>query len=241
MAVVMPGLGRPLADRTSGDPPQVPEEATFPRIAIIESDGETPAIAAAKMPPTDGRPRRRHRQLRPRRRRHQRPPAPRFGFDSDWIVKRTGILERRHALPHQATSDLCHEAARPLHRPAPASAARHRPARPGHVHAGHVVSVDGLPGAGPAQAELRRHRGRGGLRGFMYALITGAAYVVSGRQRPGPDHRRRLQLAHPQPERHQDLSALRRRRRRRAADRAAGRTRASSATAWAPTAAAATC
>src|SRR5207248_5097016 len=36
----------------------------------------------------------------------------RLGFDSDWIVKRTGIHERRHALPHQATSDLCHEAAR---------------------------------------------------------------------------------------------------------------------------------
>src|SRR5215472_14035168 len=36
----------------------------------------------------------------------------RFGFDSNWIVKRTGILERRHVLPHQATSDLCHEAAR---------------------------------------------------------------------------------------------------------------------------------
>src|SRR5688572_31791841 len=36
----------------------------------------------------------------------------RLGFDSDWIVKRTGILERRHALPHQATSDLCYEAAR---------------------------------------------------------------------------------------------------------------------------------
>src|SRR5437016_1572005 len=35
----------------------------------------------------------------------------RLGFDSDWIVKRTGILERRHALPHQATSDLCLEAA----------------------------------------------------------------------------------------------------------------------------------
>src|SRR3954453_23590839 len=35
----------------------------------------------------------------------------RFGFDSDWIVKRTGILERRHALPQQATSDLCFEAA----------------------------------------------------------------------------------------------------------------------------------
>src|SRR5947209_10874908 len=36
----------------------------------------------------------------------------RLGFDSDWIVKRTGILERRHALPHQATSDLAHEAAK---------------------------------------------------------------------------------------------------------------------------------
>src|ERR1700722_20782918 len=35
----------------------------------------------------------------------------RLGFDSNWIVKRTGILERRHVLPHQATSDLCHEAA----------------------------------------------------------------------------------------------------------------------------------
>src|SRR3984957_1442086 len=35
----------------------------------------------------------------------------RLGFDSDWIVKRTGILERRHALPHQATSDLCYQAA----------------------------------------------------------------------------------------------------------------------------------
>ena len=38
----------------------------------------------------------------------------RLGFDSDWIVKRTGILERRHAAPHQATSDLCVEAATDL-------------------------------------------------------------------------------------------------------------------------------
>ena len=37
-----------------------------------------------------------------------------LGFDSDWIVKRTGILERRHAAPHQATSDLCVEAAADL-------------------------------------------------------------------------------------------------------------------------------
>src|SRR5258708_6073385 len=36
----------------------------------------------------------------------------RLGCDSNWIIKRTGILERRHVLPHQATSDLCWEAAR---------------------------------------------------------------------------------------------------------------------------------
>jgi len=45
--------------------------------------------------------------------RQRSPPRP-LGFDSDWIVKRTGILERRHAAPHQATSDLCVEAAKDL-------------------------------------------------------------------------------------------------------------------------------
>lgn len=34
----------------------------------------------------------------------------RMGFEPEWIVKRTGIHERRHALPDQATSDLCYEA-----------------------------------------------------------------------------------------------------------------------------------
>lgn len=33
------------------------------------------------------------------------------GFDPEWIVNRTGIHERRFALPHQATSDLCTQAA----------------------------------------------------------------------------------------------------------------------------------
>jgi 3-oxoacyl-[acyl-carrier-protein] synthase III len=33
------------------------------------------------------------------------------GFDPEWIVNRTGIYERRFAPPHQATSDLCIEAA----------------------------------------------------------------------------------------------------------------------------------
>ena len=34
-----------------------------------------------------------------------------LGCDSDWIVRRTGILRRRRAAPSQATSDLAYEAA----------------------------------------------------------------------------------------------------------------------------------
>src|ERR1700736_5077220 len=36
----------------------------------------------------------------------------RFNCDKEWIVKQTGIRERRHALANQATSDLGFEAAR---------------------------------------------------------------------------------------------------------------------------------
>ena len=35
-----------------------------------------------------------------------------LGYDADWIVQRTGILERRHAPPEMATSDLAIEAGR---------------------------------------------------------------------------------------------------------------------------------
>ena len=42
----------------------------------------------------------------------------RLGSDSDRIVKRTGIPERRHAASNQATSDLCVEA---RERPVPRS------------------------------------------------------------------------------------------------------------------------
>ncbi len=35
-----------------------------------------------------------------------------LGYDADWIVQRTGILQRRHAPPEMATSDLAVEAAR---------------------------------------------------------------------------------------------------------------------------------
>jgi 3-oxoacyl-[acyl-carrier-protein] synthase-3 len=104
----------------------------------------------------------------------------RFGFDSSWIVKRTGIRERRHALPHQATSDLCYEAAtRCLDQAGVA---------PKDVDL--LVLATFTPDmAFPSTACLVQDRLRvncpaieieAACAGFMYALITGAAYIISG-------------------------------------------------------------
>jgi 3-oxoacyl-[acyl-carrier-protein] synthase-3 len=104
----------------------------------------------------------------------------RFGFDSEWIVRRTGILERRHALPHQATSDLCHEAA--LRCLANAGARRE--------DIDLLVLATFTPDMSfPSTACLVQDRLKlscaaieveAACAGFMYALITAAAYVVSG-------------------------------------------------------------
>jgi 3-oxoacyl-[acyl-carrier-protein] synthase-3 len=104
----------------------------------------------------------------------------RLGFDSDWIVKRTGILERRHALPHQATSDLCHEAAR---RCIDGSGVN-----PKDIDL-LVLATFSPDMAFPATACLVQDRLKlncpaveieAACAGFMYGLITAAAYVVSG-------------------------------------------------------------
>jgi 3-oxoacyl-[acyl-carrier-protein] synthase-3 len=104
----------------------------------------------------------------------------RFGFNSEWIVRRTGILERRHALPHQATSDLCHEACLRCLENARVS--------PRDVDL--VVLATFTPDMSfPSTACLVQDRLKisgaaieieAACAGFMYALITGAAYVVSG-------------------------------------------------------------
>src|SRR6202166_3987041 len=104
----------------------------------------------------------------------------RLGFDSEWIIKRTGILERRHALPHQATSDLCHEAAG-------------RCLDNARVHARDIdllVLATFTPDMSfPSTACLVQDRLKlscaaieieAACAGFLYALITGAAYIVSG-------------------------------------------------------------
>ena len=103
-----------------------------------------------------------------------------LGFDSQWIVKRTGILERRHALPHQATSDLCVEAANDCF------------AKSGYTAADIDLLVIGTftPDMSfPSTACLVQDRlgivgpaieVESACAGFMYALITAATYLLSG-------------------------------------------------------------
>lgn len=104
----------------------------------------------------------------------------RLGFDSDWIFKRSGILERRHAQAHQATSDLCHEAA---HRCLDQTGVDPR-------DIDLVLVATFTPDMSfPSTACLVQDRLKlscaavdlqAACAGFMYALITGAAYVASG-------------------------------------------------------------
>jgi 3-oxoacyl-[acyl-carrier-protein] synthase-3 len=104
----------------------------------------------------------------------------RLGFDSEWIVKRTGILERRHARPEQATSDLCVEAAQDCFRktglgPKDIDLLVVGTFTPDMSFPSTACLVqDRLGIVGPA-IELEA-----ACAGFMYALITAAAYVKAG-------------------------------------------------------------
>ncbi|OAI41711.1 3-oxoacyl-ACP synthase [Planctomycetaceae bacterium SCGC AG-212-D15] len=104
----------------------------------------------------------------------------RLGFDSDWIVKRTGILERRHAQPHQATSDLCQEAAQRCIETAGVD-----PKDIDLLLVGTFTPDMSFPStACLVQDRLRLNCPAVDLQaacaGFMYAMITGAAYVAAG-------------------------------------------------------------
>jgi 3-oxoacyl-[acyl-carrier-protein] synthase-3 len=104
----------------------------------------------------------------------------RLGFDSDWIVKRTGILERRHALPHQATSDLAVEASQRALASAGLDAS----------DVDLIILGTFTPDMSfPSTACLVQDRlgivapaieVEAACAGFMHALITAAAYIVAG-------------------------------------------------------------
>jgi 3-oxoacyl-[acyl-carrier-protein] synthase III len=103
-----------------------------------------------------------------------------YGCDPDWIIKRTGIRERHHALPHQATSDLCYPAAKLC-----IERAGINPSAIDLLVVGTYTPDMSFPSTG---CILQDRLGltcpavdvQAACAGFMYALITGSAYVVAG-------------------------------------------------------------
>lgn len=103
-----------------------------------------------------------------------------FGCDSEWIVKRSGILERRHAPLHQATSDLCTIAAKRCLDSAGVAAkdidlvlvATFTPDM--SIPSTACIVQDRIKANCPA-LEIQA-----ACSGFVYALVTGACYVLSG-------------------------------------------------------------
>lgn len=106
-----------------------------------------------------------------------------LGCDSDWIVRRTGILQRRHAAADQATSDLCYEAAvRCLQDAAVA------------IDQVDLILVATITPDHPTPStacHLQRRLGAvapamdigAACAGFMYALTTGANFIAAGNAR----------------------------------------------------------
>jgi 3-oxoacyl-[acyl-carrier-protein] synthase-3 len=104
----------------------------------------------------------------------------RLGCKPEALFRMTGIRERRHALPHQATSDLCCEAACRCLQSAGASRS--------DVDLLVVATMTGDL-KGPATANLVQDRLGlscpaldlgASCAGFLYALVTAASYLAAG-------------------------------------------------------------
>lgn len=103
-----------------------------------------------------------------------------LGYDADWIVQRTGILERRHAPPEMATSDLAAEAAE--------RCIEHAGVDPHQID---LVLLGTYTPDMPMPATASLVQDRLGLcamafdiqaacASFVYALVTGMQYVATG-------------------------------------------------------------
>jgi 3-oxoacyl-[acyl-carrier-protein] synthase-3 len=106
-----------------------------------------------------------------------------LGCDSDWIVQRTGILERRRAAPHEATSDLALRAAQQCLDRAGVSAA--------DVDLILVATITPDHASPSTACHLQKQLGciapamdiNAACAGFMYALVTAGQYIASGATR----------------------------------------------------------
>ncbi len=105
------------------------------------------------------------------------------GFDPEWIVNRTGILERRFALPHQATSDLCAVAAR--------RCLEYADCDPAEVDLLVVATYTpdmAFPSTGNIVQDMLKLNCpafdvQAACAGFVFALVTAAQFVAAGTSR----------------------------------------------------------
>lgn len=103
-----------------------------------------------------------------------------LGCDEDWIVQRTGIHERRHAPPDQATSDVAYKAARRC-----LKAANVSPKEVDLILVATMTPDSPLPSTA---CLLQQRLGciapaldmNAACAGFMYAMVTAMQYVKTG-------------------------------------------------------------
>lgn len=106
-----------------------------------------------------------------------------LGCDSDWIVQRTGIRERRRAAPHQATSDLALVAAQRCLDSAGVAAA--------DVDLILVATMTPDQATPSTACQLQHQLGciapamdvNAACAGFMYAMVTASHFVHAGTSR----------------------------------------------------------
>ncbi len=103
-----------------------------------------------------------------------------LGCDSDWIVQRTGILQRRRADPNQATSDLAlHAAQQCLDRAG---------VRASEVDLVLVATITPDHASPSTACHVQRQLGciapamdlNAACAGFMYGLVTAGQFIASG-------------------------------------------------------------
>lgn len=106
-----------------------------------------------------------------------------LGCDSDWIVRRTGIRERRRAPDHLATGDLCYRAALDcLHRagvePDELDLILVGTITPDYPTPSTACGLQDRLGAIAPAMDLSA-----ACAGFMYGLVTGAQFIAAGNAR----------------------------------------------------------
>ncbi len=103
-----------------------------------------------------------------------------LGFDADWILQRTGILERRHAPPEMTTSDMAIEAAQRCLQQADIDPAQIDllllgTLSPDHLLPATACTVQDRLGLRCAAMDISA-----ACAGFLYSMITGMQFVATG-------------------------------------------------------------